>query len=285
VSVSHPLATGVLALTLTGAGAVAPAQELTLAETPAGTVLSNAYYRATISPERGGFISEIALDDGAVVMGEHALYTDRGIYGDGVSVTSAKESSAQVELSRGEGGITVTSRGTLRGPDDLAEPKRRLDYTVTYLFDESPTIGASWSVTPSFSLEDVSGFFSYIMHVPRYAEWFARTVDGVVFQPASGVNGRCYQSALEPLALRDPWMGLLLPDGGIMTLSEIHAEPAFGNVFIHESEAKETALFCAWFSGPAASDFVAGEPWSGSFRLHLWPRDRQQALALPAFLG
>lgn len=285
MTVSRHLATGVLALALTGVGAVAPAQGPALEETPAGTILSNAYYRATISHERGGFISEIALADGAVVIGEHALYTDRGIYGDGVSVTSAKESDPQVELTREAGAVAIISRGTLRGPGDLAEPERRLDYAVTYLFDKSPAIGASWSVTPSFSMEDVSGFFSYIMHVPRYDEWFARTVDGVVFQPASGVNGRCYQSALEPLALRDPWMGLLLPDGGIIALSEIQAEPAFGNVFMHESEAKDTALFCAWFSGPAASDFAAGEPWSGSFWLHLWPRDRQQALALPAFLG
>ncbi len=285
MTVSYHLAPGVLVLTVMLANVGALAQGPEVAETGDGTIISNPYYRATVSRERGGFISEISLEDGAVVVGEHALYTDRGIYGDGVNVTSANESQPQVEVAREGTEVAITSRGTLRGPGDLAKPKRRLEYVVTYHLDGSPTIRASWSVTPSFALADVSGFFSYIMHVPRYAEWFAKTVDGVVFQPASGVSQRCFQSALEPLAFRDPWMGLLLPDGAVIALSDIHAEPAFGNVFMHESEARSTALFCAWFSGPAASDFLVGEPWSGSFRLHVWPRDRQEMLALPAFIG
>jgi hypothetical protein len=282
---SH-LPTGMLGLAATMAtAAVVAAAAPTVEETPGQIVVANEYYRAAISHQRGGFVSEIALADGTVVVGEHALYTDRGIYGDGVNVTSANESQPQVEVTREAAEIAVTSRGTLRGPGELAEPSQRLQYVVTYRFGESPAIGVSWSVTPTFSLEDVSGFFSYIAQVPRYAEWFAKTIDGAVFQPASGISQRCYQSALEPLDRQEPWMGLLLEDGTIVALSDLHARPGFGNVFMHESEASSTGLFCAWFSGPAPSHFVASEPWSGSFRLHIWPREQQEMLALPAFLG
>lgn len=273
-----------IALTALLASPAALAQEPTVEETAGRVVVSNPYYQAVMSSDRGGFISRIALPDGTVIVGEHALYTDRGIYGDGITVSSAHETRPKVEVARGGDEVTVTAAGTLKAADGAAEPKRRLSYVVTYRFDGSPAIRADWSVTPDFSLTDVSGFFSYIMQVPGFAEWFAKTTDGVVFQPASGRNQRCFQSALEPLDAEDPWMGLLLGNGCIVALSDIGGEPELGNVFMHEGETNTTALFCAWFSGPALSDLREGEPWAGGLRLHIWPRGSRDSVALPGFL-
>jgi hypothetical protein len=156
---------------------------------------------------------------------------------------------------------------------------------MTYACDASPTILVRWSVTPNFSLGKPSGFFSYLIGAPRFAEWFAKTADGVIFQPAGTSSVRCFQSAEEPLDGDDSWLGLLLPDGGIVALSGFRGSPAFGNVFLHESGKGSTGVFCAWFSGPAAADLVAGSPWTGEFRLHLWPRSKQTTVAIPPFLG
>jgi hypothetical protein len=283
--VSHDLTATLLLLATTLVSATAGAQAPLLEESEGQTAVSNEYYRVTISHERGGAISSIALNNGAVIVGEHALYTDSGIYADRLTVTSANETKPAVEVAREGPQVVVTSRGVLRGTGDLASPPRRLDYVITYRLDRSPAIRTTWSATPSFSLAAPSGFFSYVMHVPSYAEWFAKTAKGVVFQPARGMNGRCFQSAIEPLDFEDPWMGVSLDDGSIVALSDIRGEPQFGNVFMHESETKTTAIFCAWFSGPAVADFVAGSPWSGGFTLHVWPRKHQKTVALPAFLG
>jgi hypothetical protein len=281
---SQPVAACAVALRALLVGPAAPAQPPLVEESPGQTVVRNAYYQATILRERGGFISQIALDDGSVVVGEHALYTDRGIYGDGVTVTSAYEAQPEVRVTRDRQQVAVTSSGTLRGTGDPATPERRLDYTITYTFDESPAVRASWSVVPDFSLADVSGFFSYIMHVPQFAEWSAKTIDGVIFQPASGIGARSYQSAVEPLDLAEPWLGLLRDDGGILAFSDLDGQPAFGNVFLHEGASGGTAVFFAWFSGPATADFAPGSAWSGQFRMHIWPRVGRGIVGVPEFL-
>jgi len=273
-----------IALAALLAGRAALAQEPTVEETAGRVAVSNSYYQAVMSSDRGGLISRICLPDGTVIVGENALYTDRGIYGDGINVSSAHETQPKVEVVRRGDEVTVSAAGTLREADGAAEPERGLSYLVTYRFDHSPAIRADWSVTPDFSLADVSGFFSYIMQVPDFAEWFAKTTDGVVFQPASGRSQRCFQSALEPLDAEDPWMGLLLRNGCIVGLSDIGGEPELGNVFMHEGETHATALFCAWFSGPAMSDLREGEPWAGGLRLHVWPRGSRASVALPGFL-
>jgi hypothetical protein len=100
---------------------------------------------------------------------------------------------------------------------------------------------------------------------------------------------RCFQSANEPLAPDDPWIGFLLPDATFLALSDLRGKPGFDNVFVHESGFAQpgqgsAGWFCAWFSGAGPADFVPGVPWTGEFKLHVLPKASQSPATLPAFL-
>jgi len=248
-------------------------------------VVTNAFYRATLLGARGGTLSEVAFPDGKPVLNGDLLYTDHGLYPEGNTVGSDKETNATMELRQEGERVVVESRGTLRGEGALREPERRVDYAFTYTFDPSSTIHVHCSATPGFALKDPSGFFSYLVSVPHYSEWFAKTADGVIFQPAGPVSTRTFQSANEPLDFEDPWVGLLLPDGGLVAWSNLRGSPALTNVFMHESGQGSTGFFCAWLCGPGVADLVPGQPWIAEFDLHLWPQSAQSTLAIPDFLG
>jgi len=248
-------------------------------------VVTNAFYRATLLRARGGTLSEVAFVDGKPVLGGDFLYTDHGLYPEGNTVGSDKETNATMEVRQEGERVTVESRGTLRGEGALREPDRRVDYAFTYTLDSSPTIHVRWSATPSFALREPSGFFSYLVSVPHYSEWFAKTADGVIFQPAGPVSTRTFQSANEPLDFEDPWVGVLLPDGGIVAWSHLAGSPALTNVFMHESGQGSTGFFCAWLCGAGVVDLVPEQPWTAEFDLHLWPQAAQSTLAMPGFLG
>jgi hypothetical protein len=259
----------------------APAVE----QSPDKVVVSNPCYRVALLRTRGGTISEVALPDGTPVLGGDLLYTDHGLYPEGNTVGSDKETNATVQVRREGNRVIVASRGTLRGEGALREPERRLEYTFTYTFDASPTIHVRYAATPSFALAQPTGFFSYLMGVPRFAEWFAKTAEGLIFQPAGPANGRCFQSAEDPLDLDEPWVGVLLPEGTLIAWSHFGGTPAPSNVFLHESGKGSAGFFCAWVSGAAPADLAAGQPWTADFDLHIWPKAMQSTVALPAFIG
>jgi hypothetical protein len=258
-------------------------QPPTVEESQTQIVVANAHYRATVQ-RASGTLSGIALLDGTPVLGADRLYSDHGLYPEPYSVASDKETKAVVELKREGERVTVESRGVLRGEGDLSDPQRRLEYTFAYGFDSSPTIHVRFTATPSFTLKEPAGFFSYLIGVPHYTEWFAKTAEGVIFQPAGSTSMRTYQSADEPLDSADPWMGVLLPDGTILAWSGFRGEPALTNVFMHESGQGSTGVFCAWLSGPGVADLVEGQPWTAEFDLHIWLKAEQGKLDMPGFL-
>jgi hypothetical protein len=258
-------------------------QPPTVEESPTQTLIASPYYRATIE-RASGTLSGIALPDGTSVLGADRLYSDHGLYPEPYSVGSDKETNAAVELRHEGERVTVESHGVLRGEGGLSDPERRLEYTFAYTFDSSPTIHVRFTATPNFTLKEPTGFFSYLIGVPRYTEWFAKTAEGVIFQPAGSVSTRTYQSADEPLDFADPWLGVLLPDGTILAWSAFRGDPPPTNVFMHESGQGSTAVFCAWLSGPGVAELVEGQPWTAELDLHIWPKAEQSKLDMPGFL-
>jgi len=259
------------------------AQPPTVDDSPERLVIANAHYRATLQ-RASGTLFGVALPDGTELLGADRLYSDHGLYPEPHMVGSDGETNAAVELTRDGERVTVSSRGVLRGEGELADPQRRIEYAFSYAFDASPTIHIQFSATPNFTVEAPSGFFSYLIGVPRYAEWFAKSAEGVIFQPAGSISTRTYQSSLEPLDPNDPWMGVLLPDGGILAWSGFQGGPPLTNVFMHESGQGATGVFLAWLSGPGVRDFTANEPWTAEFGLHVWGLALSDRPQLPGFL-
>jgi hypothetical protein len=251
-------------------------------EAPGKVVITNEHYRATILTAQGGALAEVALPDGTPVLAGERLYSDHGLLPEPYYLGSDREAAAEVSVRRENDKVFVECRGVLRG---ASETQRRVEYTFEYTFDPSPRIHISWSATANFALARPNGFFSYLIGVPRHVEWFAKTAEGVIFQPAGPVNGRTYQSSIEALDPADPWVGVLLPDGTLLGWSGFQGEPPLTNVFMHESGQGSTAVFCAWLSGDGAADLVEGRPWSAACDLHVWPRATQGPAELPSFLG
>jgi hypothetical protein len=260
------------------------AQAPTVEDSGTQIVISNACYRATVL-RASGMLGGVALPDGTEVLGGDQLYSDHGLYPEPYHVTSNRETGAAVELLREGERVTVTSRGVLRGEGDLADPQQPIAYVFSYTFDTSPTFHIRFSATPSFTIDQPNGFLSYLIGVPRYAEWFAKSAEGVIFQPAGPTSMRTYQSALEPLDPADPWIGLLLPNGAIVAWSGFRGDPPPTNVFMHESGQGATGVFLAWLCGGGVKDLVAGQPWTAEFDLHVWPQARQGKAELPGFLA
>jgi len=275
---------GLLILALLVCAWPALAQPPTVEESPTQIVVSNAYYRATVQ-RASGTLASVALPDGTEVLGSDRLYSDHGLYPEPYMVSSDKETNAAVELQREGERVTITSRGVLRGDGDLRDPQRRIEYTFSYVFEASPTIHIRYSATPGFTVKEPNGFFSYLIGVPQYSEWFAKSAEGVIFQPAGSTSTRTYQSSIEPLSPTDPWMGVLLPDATILAWSGFQGDPAPTNVFMHESGQGSTGVFVAWLCGPGVKDLVEGQPWTAEFDLHVWPQALRDRLELPGFLG
>jgi hypothetical protein len=260
------------------------AQPPTVEESPTQIVISNACYRATIQ-RASGTLASVALSDGTEVLGSDRLYSDHGLYPEPYHVSTDKEMNAAVQLQREGERVTVTSRGVLRGEGELSDPQQRIDYAFAYTFDASPTIHVRFSATPSFTVTEPNGFYSYLIGVPRYSEWFAKSAEGVIFQPAGPTSTRTYQSSIEPLSPTDPWMGVLLPDATILAWSGFQGDPAPTNVFMHENGQGSTGVFVAWLSGPGLKDLAEGQPWTVEFDLHVWPAKEQGKVELPGFLS
>jgi hypothetical protein len=269
-----------LALALSPALAQAPA----VRETTDEIAVSNAHYQAIIGRARGGMLSSVTLADGTLVLGGDMLYTDQGVYAGRTHAGTDKEPKPAVSIRRDAEAVVVESRGTLRDGGALTPPERRLDYTFTCTFDASPTIHVRWTATPNFTVQQPSGFFSYLVHVPTLTEWFAKTVDGVIYQAVATRDARSYQSAEEPLDFDDPWVGVVLPNGAIVAWSGIRGSPMPANVFFHESGTGSAGMFCAWLCGGSEADLKAGEPWLGQFDLHIISPSVRAGGAVPAFL-
>jgi hypothetical protein len=251
------------------------AQPPTVEESPTQIVIQRA----------SGTLASVALPDGTEVLGADRLYSDHGLYPEPYNVGTDRETNATVELQREGDRVTVASRGVLRGEGDLSDPQQRVEYAFAYAFDASPTIHIRFTATPNFGVTEPNGFFSYLIGVPRYSEWFAKSAEGVIFQPAGSTSTRTYQSSIEPLDPADPWLGVLLPDATILAWSGFRGDPAPTNVFMHESGQGSTGVFCAWLCGPGLKDFVEGQLWTAEFDLHVWPAKEQGRQQLPSFLG
>lgn len=231
--------------------------------------VANQHFQAAISKAQGGAIAELKSAEGRTHCAGHGLYTDRGIYGDGVYVGTA-QAAATTQVRNAHGTITVHSQGTLvdRQGQMPREPGT-LSYYLEYAFTEEPKILVQWGVKPDFSHEPVGGFLSYLFQVADCIGIFANTDEGVLLQDVASHSTRTYASAIQPLSRRDPWLGLMKSDGSVIACTDMQSTVPFANVFLHETGQGGAAVFFAWMDGSRAPALAAGEELRGSLLLRV----------------
>lgn len=244
------------------------AAEVTVHESADQVTITNPHLVAVFSRARGGFLDSLRTREGQPLLGGSHVYTDFGIYAERFYVGTACETTPTITIKRNGTAVVVRAEGLLRPdkPRDLGKPQ--LAYLVEYRIEDSPAIKVSWRVTPDADKPDVdSAFFAHLLSCPSFSQWFAHTADGVVVEEDRGCGQRTYQSAIDPLDLDDPWVGVLTREGKVLVFSDLKASPPFGNVFFHEGSGGSTALFFAWVSGPPGHPLRRGVPWTGAFSL------------------
>jgi len=235
----------------------------------AAIVVSNAHFSITVGKNSGGTVSAWRRADGRQITSGHGLYTDRGIYGDGVYVGTTKE-KATVTVQRDEtGSVTVRAEGVLRDADGaLPGEPGKIAYWVQYIVSDAPALKVEWGATPDFST-DSGEFFSYIFSITDTIGLFANTDEGVLLQDPADHSTRTFQSASEPLNRDDPWWGFMFRDGTVLSLTGLRSEPAFANLFCHENGTGGGGVFLAWINGRRRAPLEKGVAWRAAVTLGL----------------
>jgi hypothetical protein len=241
----------------------------TASEQQGRTVLANAHLRVVLDPAHGGAISAVTTLDGRSVCTGHSVYTDRGLYGDGVYVgTSAVATKLIVREAQGR--ITARAEGVLAKADGTPSgAPGSIAYWLEYTLGDEGQVRVEWGATPGFT-SPACRFLSYIFSLNGCTGVFANTEDGVLLQGTADHSTRTVQSAERPLNAGDPWVGLMYRDGTVMAITKLDARPPFANVFLHEGGNGSAGLFLAWISGEGPTSLQEGQELRGGFTLGLY---------------
>jgi len=238
-------------------------------------VVSNEHLKVVVDGNQGGAIREIRRSDGRLVAANFGLYTDRGIYGDGVYVgTGAVQ--VQPVVSEAEGKVTVRSEGTLRTRDGaIPREPGALAYYLECAVGDGAQVEIRWGLSPGFSWDETQ-FLSLIFSVTDMLGLFANTDDGVLLQDAAAKSGRTFQSVRTALSPSSAWLGVMHHDGTVRAFDGFEATAPLANIFLHENGQGQAAVFFAWYDAGAGVALGEGVPMGARFTLSLWD-------GLPAF--
>lgn len=241
----------------------------------------NDHLQMTVRTDNGGALAELRTAGGVLLSSGHALYTDQGPFGSGVYVGTGPAHATPVVTADGDR-VKVRSEGFLATRDGAtAQTPGRMGYFLEYELGDGPALAMRWGATPAFSADRVTGFFAYVGSLPGLAGVFANTIDGVILQDPSPVNGRSYQSATLPLSLERPWFGVLRQDGTALALCKPTGTPPLTNCFFHEDGKGGAACFLAWLNGGAPQPLEAGKAWTGQCEIRVSPSFERLRRDLP----
>jgi hypothetical protein len=239
---------------LAAVGLAAPKAETS----PDGLRIQTARYAATFDPG-SGLMKSLSLADGTQLVTGSRLYSD--VLPDGRRSFSAKADAPAKATPQPDGALLIEVRGKLLDEDGKQSPTFPFAYSATYRFDETAEVRVSVALIPEFDSEGVFGFAGHVLSTATQREFFVNTADGLISEMAATRPGRTYQSDSEPLALTNPYVGVLLGTGQVLQFRLTGGMASLLNVFFHDSGSGPTHLFLCPLSGNNGRTARKGEEW------------------------
>jgi len=219
----------------------------------------NEHYALQLSRRRGGVIRFLhpAGTSRPFVSAAPKVYSDWGIWRKGSVVGSTCETSPRLTIEPREDKTLVTFRGAFRNPSWNGVQRGwpagpRVEYRLTYVVDDSPTIGIELGITPKANLPKTKAFVAYTLPFGGLTEWSGR----IGSKRISGTPGKDPGQRVL-VASEGPWEMTLRAEGGSVTFRNGESG-AFQNAFLLDGKDATQTFFLALLNGHPV-DLRAGE--------------------------
>ncbi|MBN2308522.1 MAG: hypothetical protein JXR94_06095 [Candidatus Hydrogenedentes bacterium] len=241
---------------------------------PEWVKVSNGAYSAAFARRHGGalFGLEFPGESHSCLAFPAEVYTDWGLFEQGLHVASEWETTPQLDIERDDVATSITFRGHLRRPSwngvakgHIIEPP--VAYRLTYTVDESPVIHVTLGVAATTDRPDTKAFLAYRIPFAPVEGWEAvgagTPLDG---RPGEHPGERVFQLAGPGVDRARAGMRLRVRGHTIRLCNFTGGPVAPDNPFLLDGNGGCMHLFFAMLNG-APFTLAAGQERTASFDL------------------